>query len=341
MPREHDAAGSMDGSTRGARPFMSHLVMAIVLAAALATSSATQAGAASVADRSATPLTLAVIGDTPYGADQADPATFVGLLDGIAADPKVRTVVHLGDIKNGSTVCSDEYFEQIARAFAASKEPVVYTPGDNEWTDCHRTNNGGFDPYERLDAVRETFFAEPGRALGRRPKALTSQAGEFSENVRWSESKVVFTTVHVVGSNNGLDPWTGALETPENAARREAEVARRIDAAVAWIDAAFDAAEASGARGVVVAMQADTFETTPMPSGFVEIIDRLEERAGGFDGDVLLLQGDTHEYLVDRPLDAAPNLTRIVVEGVTTDEWLRLSIDPRAEELFTWERIER
>lgn len=317
-------------------------VGATVLAVALATSAAiTPAGADNSANRSARPLTLAVIGDTPYGADQADPTTFQGLLDDIAADPKVRTVLHVGDIKNGSTVCSDEYFQQIYAAFAESKEPVVYTPGDNEWTDCHRTNNGGYDPYDRLDVLRETFFAEPGRALGRRPKVLTNQGGGYVENVRWVESRVVFTTVHVVGSNNGLAPWTGDLETAANVARREAEVAERIEAAVAWIDDAFDTAEATGAHGVVVAMQADTFATTPMLSGFVEVMDRLEERAAGLDGETLLLRGDTHKYLADQPFDAAPNLTRIVVEGGTVDEWLRLAIDPRAEDLFTWERIER
>lgn len=320
------------------------LVGIVVLTLGLATSAGpTGAGAANLSKskKPAKALTLAVIGDTPYGADQTDPAAFQGLLDDISADPKVRTVVHLGDIKNGSTVCSDEYFDQIATAFAASKTPVVYTPGDNEWTDCHRANNGGFDPYERLDAVRETFFAERRQSLGRRPMPVTNQKlGPFRENVRWERSDVVFATVHVVGSNNGLAPWTGELETAENAARRESEVAARIDAATIWIDKTFDVAASSGARGVVVSMQADTFATTPMLSGFVEVMDRLEERAAAFDGDVLLLQGDTHRYLVDQPFEAAPNLTRIVIEGETVAEWLRLTVDPRAEELF-WERIQR
>ena len=302
---------------------------------------AAPAGAGTSANRSARPLTVAVIGDTPYGADQADPAIFRSLLDDIAADPKVRAVVHVGDIKNGSTRCDDAYFDQIAAAFAASPEPVVYTPGDNEWTDCHRANNGAYDPYDRLEELRRSFFAEPGRALGRRAMALASQGGDFVENVRWIGSRVVFATVHVVGSNNGLAPWTGALETPENATRREAEVAARIDAAVAWLDEAFDAAESAGAAGVVVAMQADTFATSPVLPGFVEVVERLEQRAAAFDGEVLLLQGDTHDYRVDQPLAGAPNLIRLVVEGETTAEWLRLTIDPRGEELFTWERILR
>ena len=35
----------------------------------------------------------------------------------------------------------------------------------------------------------------------------------------------------------------------------------------------------------------------------------------------------------------APNLTRIVVEGETASEWLRLTVDPRTDEILSWERV--
>jgi hypothetical protein len=35
----------------------------------------------------------------------------------------------------------------------------------------------------------------------------------------------------------------------------------------------------------------------------------------------------------------AKNLTRIVVEGATVGEWLRLTVDPRTPEIFSWERV--
>lgn len=34
----------------------------------------------------------------------------------------------------------------------------------------------------------------------------------------------------------------------------------------------------------------------------------------------------------------APNLTRIVVGGETASEWLRLTVDARAREVFAWSR---
>lgn len=54
---------------------------------------------------------------------------------------------------------------------------------------------------------------------------------------------------------------------------------------------------------------------------------------------MLLVQGDTHDFLVDTPLAGAPNLTRIVVEGETASEWLRLTVNPRDARVFSWQRI--
>ena len=89
-------------------------------------------------------------------------------MDRINADRDVRLVAHLGDIKSGSTECSDAYFAQIRGQFDRFVDPLVYTPGDNEWTDCHRVNNGAYDPLERLAAIRDVFFDDPGRTLGER-----------------------------------------------------------------------------------------------------------------------------------------------------------------------------
>ena len=126
-------------------------------------------------------------------------------------------IVHLGDIKSGSRRCDDSYYAFVAGAFDAFKDPVVYTPGDNEWTDCHRVNNGAYDPLERLSELRETFFATPGVTLGGRKKQVLAQPS-YPENVLWMQSQTVFAAVHVVGSNNSLAPWTGnTAPTPAQA----------------------------------------------------------------------------------------------------------------------------
>lgn len=285
-------------------------------------------------DSSAKPLTLAVIGDVPYGVEQE---ASVGLLvDAINRDPHVRLALHLGDIKSGSTTCTDERLAAALATFESFKDPLVYTPGDNEWTDCHRVNNGGYNPLERLAAVRATFFAEPGSLLGDRPTTVDYQP-ELVENVRWIESRVAFATLHVIGSNNGLSPWTGIGNTVPTAEQAQ-EVEARSAAAVAWVDETFDAAEQRGLRGVVLAMQADTWAPAPT-SAQQSVVDRIAARTAGFEGEVLLLQGDSHTYLADDPL-GLDNFTRIVVHGETLPfEYLRLTVNPVRGELFTWERV--
>ena len=51
----------------------------------------------------------------------------------------------------------------------AFRFPVMYTPGDNEWTDCQKPNGvpkpGTPDPIQNLVLVRTIFFANPGHTI--------------------------------------------------------------------------------------------------------------------------------------------------------------------------------
>jgi hypothetical protein len=133
---------------------------------------------------SANPLTLAVFGDAPYGASNADTAAFdatPAFIDAINHDPKVGLVAHVGDIHSGSQKCTVAYDQSIADMRTAFKDPLVYTPGDNEWTDCQKTkelpgSDFGGDPLQNLAAVRSIFFPRVAYTLGGRPKQVLSQA---------------------------------------------------------------------------------------------------------------------------------------------------------------------
>ncbi|MGE5764958.1 MAG: metallophosphoesterase [Mycobacterium leprae] len=111
-------------------------------------------------ERGGNPLTFVLIGDVPYGDVQR--AQFPALVADVNADPKVRMVLHAGDVKNGGSACSDERFADLTALFDTFEDPFVLTPGDNEWTDCHRTAAGSYLPTERLEAVRHYFFRRPG-----------------------------------------------------------------------------------------------------------------------------------------------------------------------------------
>src|SRR6185503_18339824 len=219
--------------------------------------------------------TLAVIGDTPYGPEKR--ASFPALTELMNNDPKVDIVVHLGDIKAGSSSpCTDEYFADIRSLFDQFKDPFVYTPGDNEWTDCHvaSKNNGLYTPTERLEAVRALFFPVPGQTLGGRKKQVLTQADDpansaYVENAMWMESQVVFATLNITGSNNDLASWGSPL--PADAASYPSQAderASRANANRAWLDKAFAVAAENDAAGVVLAFQADMWDATGALSGY-------------------------------------------------------------------------
>jgi hypothetical protein len=179
------------------------VALAVVSTAPLASAGGDTSGA-----HAGKALTYAIVGDTPYGQPQID--NFPNDVAEINADPNVRLIVHLGDIKNGSSRCDTSYFEQIRADFDGFQDPLVYTPGDNEWTDCHRANNGGYTPTERLDTIRAVFFDRPGWSLGQHPRRLDTQRRPYVENVARSQRAVQFATLHVVGSNNDWLPWFDA-----------------------------------------------------------------------------------------------------------------------------------
>ncbi|HET7540394.1 MAG TPA: hypothetical protein VFK05_11005 [Polyangiaceae bacterium] len=309
---------------------------------------------------SSTPIDFAVIGDTPYGAAQIE--DFPNLLAAIDADRRIGYAVHLGDIKNGSSRCDDSYFAQIFAGFSTLTIPLIYTPGDNEWTDCHRANNGAYNPLERLDAVRKLFFPVPGLALGGGFKQVATQADDmgfekYVENQLWLDAGVAFGAVHVVGSNDSKLPWytddTTGTKVDDPAAR-DAERTAREAAVVAWIDRLFNVAAEQKAAGVVIAMQADTFIGGAADDAFNTLLQRIATRAKAFAKPVLLLQGDSHVFVSDKPLEngsadhgvsiSVPNLTRLVVQGSTTKpltEWLRVHVDASTAAVFTWERNPR
>src|SRR4051812_35212224 len=163
-------------------PMRRHLALAATSATAAIAIGGLFLPAAQAADGQQKPghETFAVIGDVPYGAAQV--ASFPGWVDQINADPDVELTFHVGDIKNGSTRCDDAYYRMIRTQFDRFTDPLVYTPGDNEWTDCHRANNGAYQPLERLAFDRAVFFDEPGTTLGAPAKVSVPDAA-YPENV--------------------------------------------------------------------------------------------------------------------------------------------------------------
>ena len=161
---------------------------------------------------------------------------------------------------------------------------------------------------------------------------------ELVENVRWIESRVAFATLHVIGSNNGLAPVDRDREHGTDPRADGRGRGPRSQRHVAWIDETFDAATERDSMGVVLAMQADTLAPAPA-SAQQAIVDRIAARTAAFDGQCSSSRATpTPTWSTTR--SGSPNFTRIVVHGETLPfEYLRLTIDPRSERLFTWAHV--
>src|SRR4051812_962387 len=89
---------------------------------------------------------IAVYGDAPYGTTPTDTEQFdatPAFIESINADPDVDRVIHVGDIHSGKQYCTEAYDRSLFELWSHFEVPLVYTPGDNEWVDCHKPAEGG------------------------------------------------------------------------------------------------------------------------------------------------------------------------------------------------------
>jgi hypothetical protein len=305
-----------------------------------------------------------VVGDTPYTHVQA--AEFKQVMAAVdSAD--LAFVIHVGDFEfdprpynrdpsKADMPCTDENYAAVHKAFDASKNPFILTPGDNDWTDCVHLKAQKVDPLERLDKVRALFYPQ-GRSLGQRTIMVTHQSedagyAKFRENLTWSIGGVRYVTLHMVGSNNNLN------KDPRNIA----EHAERTAANDAWLKKAFATAKAENALGLVIMAQANPgFENQwnasmkrryassikglkpppkPLPTGFDSFLATVRAEMAAYARPTLFIHGDTHLFRISRPLVGAKtqqpfqNFTRVETFGWPDSHWVRVTVDPADSELF-------
>ena len=308
-----------------------------------------------VAQTASQPFSFGVWGDMPYKKAGDDPKLPAVLKSINQSD--ILFSLYDGDIKDGSSKCTDDIYTDALKMFGTMAKPVVYVPGDNEWTDCHRTNNGGYDALERLAHLRKVMFSTT-QSLGQTQMALEHQGklGEkFVENTRFSYGGIVFAGINQPGSNNNL--ILSAKECTNKSARNtaqcdaaNAEYLERDEANVTWMKAAFTAAKAQNAAGIVVVTQGDPgFDlpetedqdesTAPSVSGYRNFMGKLADETANYKGQVLFVHGDTHYFKMDKPLYSPskllPNFTRLQTFGSPILHWARVQVDTRSANIFT------
>lgn len=276
---------------------------------------------------------IGLIGDMPYG--DTGRAQFPGVIADMNAHQLAFSTFD-GDIKNGKERCDQPIYDAAVHNFSTFTDPLVYVPGDNEWTDCDRPSNGGYDASERLALVRHTLASAP-TSFGRRTIGLKRQPG-YPENVRWQHGQVTYAGVNVPGSDNNA-PQFDATGTQTDGDL--AEYTGRNAANLAWLDETFAAAKAAHSVAVMVVVQADMWSAADPTAHFADTKKELARLSIGFTGQVVLVNGDSHYLQIDKPLtDAAgntiANFTRVQTFGSDQNHWVSASVDPRDPNVFTF-----
>jgi Calcineurin-like phosphoesterase len=307
------------------------LLLRILLAAMFATSA------------TAEPFTFVALGDTTY-APPADNQLYDQLIDAInAAHPAFS--IHVGDTK-GYGDCGRAFQESQLDFFSRFSRPVFYTPGNNEWADCWKANRGSADPTEILALMREVFWSKP-ESLGRVSLPLVRESdeipefAEFRENARWTFGGATFATLNLSGTHNNQEL---------RVEKYWREFVRREQANLAWVKASFAAARRAGQRAVILAFHSNPFDEQLRYDGgpFEAIVKAIDSEAEHFDGQVLIVQGHYHEFIIDRPLTeldldkpgvTRQNLTRLQVYGWPDMKAVQVSVDVSKPWVFGFEPV--
>lgn len=304
-------------------------------------------------------------GDLPYSPVQAT----VGVPN-LIADMNAHNLkfsVHDGDLKAGGSVCSDSVYTQSLSYFNALKAPAMFTPGDNDWTDCDRPSAGAYNSRERLDFERALFFSTPYSMGQKRMKQEVQQGAlclgfsgfvQCVENRRWTVRGVTYVTLNIPGSCNNL------CDTAPDAA----EYTARNAANLRWLQETFAYAKERGSAAVMLVSQANPgwdlsdptraplrnpktlAQTDGQPDGFVQFLTALRSEVTAFRKPVAYVHGDSHYYRVDKPfLDASgrrlENFTRIETfgnnpqNGTNDVNWTKVKVDPRSRDVFSFEAM--
>jgi len=330
--------------------------LAVASLAALITTAATANGG-----DSRTPYAIGLWGDLPYSATQAN----IGVPNLIADmnSQKLVFTAHDGDLKSGSSECTDAVYTQGLTYLNSLNGAAIFTPGDNDWTDCDRTQ--GYNSLAQLDKERALFFSTP-YSLGQKPMKQEVQQTPLClgvkgpvpcvENRRWTLHGVTYATLNIQGSCNNL--CDVAPDPNEYAARNAADIQ--------WLKDTFAEAAARNSAGVMLISQADPgfdqsdasraplrdpktlAETDGQPDGFQEFLLALRDQVVAFRKPVAYVHGDSHYFRIDKPfLDASgqrlENFTRVETFGDHQENgnndvhWLKVNVDARTREVFSYQ----
>lgn len=277
------------------------------------------------ANNSHQPFHFIAHGDTGYNAREK--AAYQKLITLINQD-KPAFSIHVGDIW-GAENATDFAYKTMLANFNRYNQPLIYTPGDNEWADTWQKKRGSHKPLERLNSLRKIYFPN-NNSLGKSPIPLARQAA-LPENAHWQHNGVPFYTVHTVPpSQPKLKQKPHTIE----------EFNKRTALNIAWVKQAFTKATAAKSPAIVFAWHPWMFGKDGQPTPACKtFMDAFLQAAKTYPGKVLIIHGDYHAYIVDQPFPGHPNITRLEVYGSPFTAAVKVGVDASKDQPFSFSSI--
>lgn len=187
-------------------------------------------------------------------------------------------------------VCGDAVFLRRVKLLESAEMPVVFSVAARDWAGC--TNEKGVSvAQERLDFLRTAVFdrrqAHLAKGLPLLHQSTATKFRNYTENMRWEFSGVLFATVNLPSNNNNYLAAAG----------RNNEFEDRLVANRHWLHRIFVHARNHHLKGVVLFVDGNPLSSSAKPGrlggrdGFVEIRRQITALTTKYSGRVLLVHG--------------------------------------------------
>ena len=245
-------------------------------------------------------VTFYAMGDVPYTPE--DDAILPKQIAALPSDAEF--VVHLGDIKGGSTPCDEAVFIKVAGMLRKSAHRLFIVPGDNEWNDC-KNPAPAWDYWEK-------YFMKFDRHWEN--MLLVARQEERQENFAFFHKGTLFIGINLVGGKvHDAEKWKTRHRQDVDWIRKQVEKNGEESRCMVLFGHAQPATK-----------HADFF------GPFVEI-------AGEYSKPILYLHGDGHRWIRDNPFEAK-NILRVQVDQGGIASPVKVIVGEDDESPFAFER---
>ena len=246
-----------------------------------------------------------VMGDVPYR--EAERIRFPLQISSLDVRPDF--LVHVGDMKKHSTLCTPENYKEMADMLKAHSRPTFVVLGDNDWFECeHRI--ASYNLWQKHLSKMERNWPTSGFQVEHQENR--------TENFAFVHNHVLVMGLHVVHASFNVEPMLYDI----------------VEDTVSFFQSYFDLMTSDEIQAVVIFGHAFPFH--PKFKAFQSVL--MEAVVFATDTSFLYIQGDDHVFQVDNPLESPNNFLRVVVDRGGIADPLEVVVDTSSPYPFKLKR---